>query len=115
MRYAYASICLGVIGFAVTIAGFVLSSVRNKIFAVIFCFLSAGICFASIIIGALAVADAENIWNAFASSYLLTMTGDLAVGTYLVYTSGINLLIYGLLYIFIWAGSIVYILDHPDY
>ena len=59
VKYANASVSIGVIGYIVTIAGFILSCKRNKIFAIIFLLFSAGICLSSFIIGGKAISDAN--------------------------------------------------------
>ena len=102
--------------------GFVLSSKRNRIFAVIVFITAGGICLSSIIIGALAISDANKaiyilsrglLTNASSASLVLLYSpGNLAIDIYFLFTAGIVLLIHGGLFLFIWLGSFVYILEY---
>ena len=81
----------------------------------IYFIISAGICLSSFVIGGLALSDSNKIISAFSNSPFSTIIFvDILAAAYLLYYTGIIMIILGLYYLFICAGSVVYCLDPPD-
>ena len=115
MKYANAAIGLGVIGYVATIVGIILTYKRYRIFAMIYFIISAVICLSSFVIGGLALSDSNKITSALLNSpFSVIISFDILIGAYLVYYTGIIMILLGIFYLFICAGSFVYCLNPPD-